>query len=505
MVLEAWDAFIAQAEAGRPRTARPGCPGWRAQEICAAPGLLGREHRDGRPDRLGPGRRHRHAARRRRGERAGHGRAPRRLPRGGARRRCAATARPPPRYLAEEPAELDTAPTVSVVGRIPLLSVVLGQAYELAVHGLDLVVLRRRSPAAGRCCSPGLAALVDVTGGAGRVPGHHRRRHAGDARRRLGVRRGRVRLDGAPGGRGRDTPAPPSRGRPQLLLEAASGPDQPRSRRGPPPAEGARRRRPAEARARSCRRCPGIPGGPILQLAARTVGGARAGWSAGCSAAVSGAGRSSRSRSARVGQAAATFFAVRTRSRGSSPRCQQRIAPLVERDALGQQLGAQPVAGARDRVDRQPGHRGLPGTGRNGRGSWPRQRPARCGRARRRRRAARSRPAARWRRGASRPPGRGAGRTSASGRAAARTAESRGGPAGPAPPRCGAARSGTARTGRRTRRGEVTDHPGGLEQAAAVGRERGQDAGSSVAPTGARLSRSRCRCAARPASTQVPA
>ena len=43
------------------------------------------------------------------------------------------------RYLAEEPAELDTAPTVSVVGRIPLLSVVLGQAYELAVHGLDLV------------------------------------------------------------------------------------------------------------------------------------------------------------------------------------------------------------------------------------------------------------------------------------------------------------------------------------------------------------------------------
>ena len=40
---------------------------------------------------------------------------------------------------AEEPVELDTAPTVSVVGRLPLLSVVLGQAYELAVHGLDLV------------------------------------------------------------------------------------------------------------------------------------------------------------------------------------------------------------------------------------------------------------------------------------------------------------------------------------------------------------------------------
>ena len=50
------------------------------------------------------------------------------------------------RYLKEEPLTLDYAPTVSVVGRLPLLSVVLGQAYELAVHGLDRVL--QRGPAA---------------------------------------------------------------------------------------------------------------------------------------------------------------------------------------------------------------------------------------------------------------------------------------------------------------------------------------------------------------------
>src|SRR5688572_19885476 len=67
------------------------------------------------------------------------------------------------RYLKEEPVELDTAPTVSVVGRLPLLSVVLGQAYELAVHGLDLVSCGSEPPPAS-VLQAGLAALVDVTG-----------------------------------------------------------------------------------------------------------------------------------------------------------------------------------------------------------------------------------------------------------------------------------------------------------------------------------------------------
>ena len=53
---------------------------------------------------------------------------------------------------------------MSVVGRIPLLSVVLGQAYELAVHGLDLVSCGAAPPPADVLQS-GLAALADVTGG----------------------------------------------------------------------------------------------------------------------------------------------------------------------------------------------------------------------------------------------------------------------------------------------------------------------------------------------------
>ena len=68
------------------------------------------------------------------------------------------------RYLKEEPVELDTAPTVSVVGRLPLLSVVLGQAYELAVHGLDLVSCGAEPP-------PPVGAAV----GAGRAGRRDRR------------------------------------------------------------------------------------------------------------------------------------------------------------------------------------------------------------------------------------------------------------------------------------------------------------------------------------------
>ena len=58
------------------------------------------------------------------------------------------------RYLGDEPVDLDSAAAVSVVGRLPLLSVVLGQAYELAVHGLDLAACGAPPPRR-RCCSRG--------------------------------------------------------------------------------------------------------------------------------------------------------------------------------------------------------------------------------------------------------------------------------------------------------------------------------------------------------------
>src|SRR3954452_24569385 len=137
MVLEAWDTFIDAAETvDMTRPSR--LAGWRAQEICVHLGcwddhtaladLIASARNGGAgtpPDVDAVNAR----------VTATHRDAPREEVLAALRRNRDATAR----YLAEEPAELDTAPTISVVGSIPLLSVVLGQAYELAVHGLDLV------------------------------------------------------------------------------------------------------------------------------------------------------------------------------------------------------------------------------------------------------------------------------------------------------------------------------------------------------------------------------
>src|SRR3954447_4851691 len=139
MVLGAWDAFCEQAAAvdlGR----RTRLPGWRVHEVCVHLGcwpdhtaladLIASARAGGTgtpPDVDAVNARVTGA----------HRNASRDEVLAALRRNREATER----YLAEEPEELDTAPTVSVVGRIPLLSVVLGQAYELAVHGLDLVPL----------------------------------------------------------------------------------------------------------------------------------------------------------------------------------------------------------------------------------------------------------------------------------------------------------------------------------------------------------------------------
>jgi uncharacterized protein (TIGR03083 family) len=175
------------------------------------------------------------------------------------------------RYLKEEPLELDTAPTVSVVGRLPLLSVVLGQAYELAVHGLDLVSCGAEPPPADVLQS-GIAALVDVTGAL-----------AASCDITGGVTLATP--DGgwafAADGEGwtvRQVPVGPTSGpaveaSAQLLLEAASG------RVNPVPAAATRRLKVHDVGgllllAPIVQKVPGIPGGPILQLAARTMGGA---------------------------------------------------------------------------------------------------------------------------------------------------------------------------------------------------------------------------------------
>src|SRR3954463_1752951 len=161
MVLPAWDAFLSQAEdVDLARKSR--LPGWRAQEICVHLGLwpentamadLIASAKDGgagaQPDVDAVNAR----------VTAAHRDASREEVLAALRRNREATER----YLTEEPEELDTTPTVSVVGRLPLLSVVLGQAYELAVHGLDLADAGA-PPVPREVLQSGLAALADVTG-----------------------------------------------------------------------------------------------------------------------------------------------------------------------------------------------------------------------------------------------------------------------------------------------------------------------------------------------------
>ncbi|MEX5721791.1 maleylpyruvate isomerase N-terminal domain-containing protein [Geodermatophilus maliterrae] len=270
MVLGAWDAFLGQAavvDLDRPTR----LPGWRAHEVCvhlgrwpdhaALAGLVASARAGGTgtpPDVDGTNAR----------VTAAHRDAPREEVLAALHRNREATAR----YLAEEPPELDTAYAVSTVGRLPLLSVVLGQAYELAVHGLDLVPLGAPPPPA-EVLRAGLAALAEVTGalaassgirgGAGLVTPDGGWAFAAD-RGGWTVRR----LGG-----GERPPGAVVEAAADVLLEAASG------RANPAAALVRRRLRVRDlpelmTLAPIVESAPGIPGGPILAMAARTVGGA---------------------------------------------------------------------------------------------------------------------------------------------------------------------------------------------------------------------------------------
>lgn len=161
-VLSAWDAFLAAAAAADLDRVS-GLSGWRGQEICVHLGLWG-EHwavhgliasaRAGgtgvaptveaeNSAVLGT---HRHAARAE--------------VLAALRRHRDAVAL----YFANSDQTLDLAPAVSPLGRLPLLSLLLGQAYELAVHALDLVDCGAPPPPAGLLDS-GLAGLAELIGG----------------------------------------------------------------------------------------------------------------------------------------------------------------------------------------------------------------------------------------------------------------------------------------------------------------------------------------------------
>jgi uncharacterized protein (TIGR03083 family) len=266
-VLAAWDAFLDQAAAVDLHRATR-LPGWRAQEVCvhlgvwpdhaALAGLVAGAHAGGTGPAADPDAVNARVT-------AAHRDASRAEVLGALRAARTATER----YLADEPGELDTAPTVSTVGRLPVLSVVLGQAYELAVHGLDLVSAGAPPPPA-EVLQSGLAALADVTGALAAAGGitagaalvtpdggwAFAADEAGWTVRRL------------PAG---DVPGTAVEAPADLLLDAASG------RVNPVVALARRRLRVHQLAgllqlAPIVQSAPGIPGGPILQLAARTLG-----------------------------------------------------------------------------------------------------------------------------------------------------------------------------------------------------------------------------------------
>ncbi|MPQ97056.1 maleylpyruvate isomerase family mycothiol-dependent enzyme [Modestobacter sp. I12A-02628] len=268
-VLAAWDAFLAQATAAdlsRPTR----LPGWRVHDVCVHLGVW-----------------HDHAALADlvAGAHAGGSGAPPDVDAVNARvvgaHRDAARAevlaalqrarQATADLLAREPAWLDTAPTMSTVGRLPLLGVVFAQCYELAVHGLDLQAAGAPAVAA-EVLHSGLGALADVTGALAAACSI-------TTRTTLATPDGGWSSAAGPDGWTlRAVPAGPVTGTgveaaAPLLLEAAAG-------RTNPVAALARRRLVLHdlpgllALAPIVHAAPGIPGGPVLQLAARTLGGA---------------------------------------------------------------------------------------------------------------------------------------------------------------------------------------------------------------------------------------
>jgi uncharacterized protein (TIGR03083 family) len=271
MLLGAWDAFLAVAQsADLDHPTR--LPGWRGQEVCvhlgvwddysALDGLVasarsggggGAPDVDAANDRVS--RAHRSAPRAE-------------VLRALRRHRDAVRT-----YLETAPPPLDAAPTAGPVGVLPLLSILLGECYELAVHALDLRDCGAGEPP-GSLLDGGLAALADVTGAlaaAHDVPGSAT----------LLAPTGGWRFEAADGGwrvervpaRTPAVQAPVVKGEAAVLLDASAG-------RANPVALLARRRLtlhdPAGlmALAPLVDIAPNLPGGPILRLAARSLSGA---------------------------------------------------------------------------------------------------------------------------------------------------------------------------------------------------------------------------------------
>lgn len=162
------------------------------------------------------------------------------------------------------PSLLGRVPVMSVIGPLPLLTVVNAGAYELAVHALDL----SDSPPEP-LLDAGLAALVDVTGVFA-----HRRGLGTSLTAWTGVRGWQVRTSAAGWTTGPVAARPSGavvEGAAAVLLDASAG------RRAVPPLLASRALRvhglPDILRlAPIVDEVPGLPGGPALRAAARWAG-----------------------------------------------------------------------------------------------------------------------------------------------------------------------------------------------------------------------------------------
>jgi hypothetical protein len=174
-------------------------------------------------------------------------------------------------YFRTHPEDVDRAPGVVSMGRLPFLSIVHGQTFELATAALDLASAGNAPPSVG-LLDTAMAALVDVTGALGTTM---------DLRARVAVLsdHGGWRLDIDEHGWS-VTPAteddrgePHVYGPPDALVDAAAGRVNP----VPKVARGTIRLHRLGGLLKVspiAHEVPGLPGGASLSIAVRTIAGA---------------------------------------------------------------------------------------------------------------------------------------------------------------------------------------------------------------------------------------
>jgi Mycothiol maleylpyruvate isomerase N-terminal domain len=179
-------------------------------------------------------------------------------------------------HFAEQDPALDLAPTASLAGRLPLLTVIMGECYELAVHALDLASAGADQPPV-RLLQAGISALTDVTGAlaaSARIDGRVTLRTPDGGWTVVATGEGWTTSPVAgSGSQARAKAGPMVSGTAATLLDASSG-------RANPVVQLAKRKLTVQDLPGLLRLAPllsvapNIPGGQMLALAAKTLSGA---------------------------------------------------------------------------------------------------------------------------------------------------------------------------------------------------------------------------------------